>query len=104
MSDLTGDGVMNRFDILMQGEKLGTFNFKGISSQQRHELDLTLEHSTPWAPESGLEENEDIASDAVCKVRLEIRASSSVPEGESSWDWIPGGTTELFLATAGPDL
>jgi len=77
ISDLTAEGVENSFEVLLDGEVVGSFSFSGNSSYQRHHFDLTLEHH-----KLGVHNN---------SIELGFRAKSSVPAGMSSWDWLSGG-------------
>ena len=80
MSDLTSPGADNTFEALVNSTVVGTFNFIGQSSGGTQHVDLTF---GPTAPILG--EN----------YTLEILATSTVPSGEGSWNWFPGGQVTL---------
>jgi hypothetical protein len=75
MSEETFPGVDNTFDVSINGTKVRFFDFirqGGVT----HHPDLTF---GPTAPITG------------DTYTLKIIATSTVPPGSSSWNWIPGG-------------
>ena len=80
VDDLTAVGVLNTFDVLINGIVVGGFSFVGDGiSSTIVPFDLLFLH----APIAG----DDYA--------LSMVATSTVPPGLASWNWFPGGTVTL---------
>jgi hypothetical protein len=89
MSDVTASGVDNTFDVLINGTKVGSYDFIGLGVKGgTHHFDLTFGPSAP------------ITGDTYT---LEILATSTVPPGEGSWNWYAGGEVTLSDVTAAPE-
>lgn len=82
MSNLTEVGVVNTFAVLINGTTVGTFDFAGdgdLIFGTVENFDLTFNHAA-------------IAGD---DYTLRIVATSTVPDADGSWNWIPGGEVIL---------
>jgi hypothetical protein len=88
MTDFTFRGVVNAFDVRINGRTIGTFSFVGVAdgccSETIHALDLLFNHSAPVGP----------------RITLSIMATTTVPPGLSSWNWLPHGTVTLLEDSA----
>jgi hypothetical protein len=85
MDDWTDVGVLNTFDIEINGTVVGSFEFTGVGiSSTIVDFDLVFSH----APVAG----DDYT--------LRMVATSTVPPGLASWNWFPGGTVTLVPAPA----
>lgn len=80
MDDFTFAGVINTFDLLINGTVIGDFSFVGLGfGSTIHSFDLSFNHSS-------------IAGD---DYTLKMLATSTVPPGLASWNWLPGGSVTL---------
>jgi hypothetical protein len=88
MTDFTFRGVVNEFDVRINGSTIGTFSFVGVAdgccSETVHALDLLFNHSARVGP----------------RIALSMIATSTVPDGFSSWNWLPNGSVTLFEDSA----
>lgn len=87
MEDFTHAGVINTFDLLINGTFMGDFSFVGLGSGSTiHSFDLSFNHAS-------------IIGD---DYTLRMLATSTVPPGLSSWNWLPGGSVTLDNSVAVP--
>jgi len=90
MDDFTDVGVLNTFDIQINGVTVGSFDFTGVGVFSTVvDFDLSFDHA-PIAGSGG--SGDDFT--------LRMVATSTVPPGLASWNWFPGGTTTLIPAPA----
>jgi hypothetical protein len=80
MSDLTSPGVDNTFEVLINSTVGGAFDFIGQSGGGTQHFDLTFGPAAPILGDN---------------YTLEILATSTVPSGDGSWNWFPGGQVTL---------
>jgi hypothetical protein len=83
MSNFTGN-TTNTFDVFINDVKVGSYSF---NSGDGNPINFDLVFSHP-----GL---------AVGTAKLSIVATSTVPGGQGSWNWIAGGTVTLFGSASG---
>lgn len=90
MDDWTDEGIESSFSIQINGTEVGTFSFvgEGIHSTVRT-FDLDFAH-------------EDLAGSGPGGENFELRmvATSTVPLGGGSWNWIAGGEVTLYSIPA----
>ena len=88
MSDFTAADVNNTFDLLINGTVIGDFAFLGLGQgSSTHSFDLSFTHAA-------------IAGD---DYTLSMVATSTVPPGLASWNWLAGGTVTLDSSSAVPE-
>jgi hypothetical protein len=89
MTNFTALGHDNFFSVLINGNVVGTFDLVGTNLGRSQSFDLNFNFN-PIAGED---------------YTLEILATSSVPLGGGSWNWVAGGTVTLGdgIATAVPE-
>ena len=88
MSDFTAAGVNNDFDVFINGIVIGSFGCLGVGAGQTIlDFDITFDHAA-------------IAGD---DYTLQIVATTTVPPGLSSWNWIAGGSVTLSDVVAVPE-
>lgn len=79
MSDYTAAGVVNSFAVDINGTQVGTYSFTGTGTHGTHSFDLTFTSTSIAGPD----------------YTLSLVATSTVPLGDGSWDWLPGGSVTL---------
>ena len=79
MSDYTDAGVLNSFAVDINGTQVGSFSFAGTGTHGTHSFDLTFTSPSIAGPD----------------YTLSVVATSTVPSGDGSWDWLPGGSVTL---------
>jgi hypothetical protein len=82
MDNYTSAGVLNAFDVLINGVDVGDYSFTSTGAGKLN-FDLTYAFAS-------------IAGDSYS---LMLRASSTVPPGLSSYNWLPGGSATLTNGT-----
>jgi hypothetical protein len=90
MSDATAAGVVNTFDVMINGTKIGSYGWTSDNQPVNGFLDqisfrhFDLAFNTP-----------PIAADARDTYTLKIVATSNVPYDDASWNWYPQGKVTL---------
>ena len=89
MDDYTSVGVQNLFDIQINGITVGSFSFTGDGQTSTLiPFDLTFNHAAIAGPD----------------YTLRMVATSTVPPGLASWNWVAGGTVTLVPEPASAAL